>query len=184
MKVTPQPARPVGPPILLGGYDRKAVIRAGRLADGYVTDETGPDEVRGNLALVDEGATSVGRDPSGLTVVLLQNAFAWRDGDPWSLIREGLVQQLGTYEAWGNGADTPELDRLDPVEPSDEDLRLSTPVGTPEEVLARLLPLVRAFDDRDLQLVVRLHYPGMDLETAARAVELFAAEVTPALKSG
>ena len=99
VKVTPQPARPGGPPILLGGYDRKAVIRAGRLADGYVTDETGPDEVRSNLALVDEGATSVGRDPSGLTVVLLQNAFAWRDGDPWSLIREGLVQQFGTYEA-------------------------------------------------------------------------------------
>ena len=45
MKVTPQPARPGGPPILLGGYDRKAVLRAGRLADGYVTDETGPDEV-------------------------------------------------------------------------------------------------------------------------------------------
>ena len=101
-----------------------------------------------------------------------------------ALIREGLVQQLGSYEAWGNGADTPKLDRLEPVEPSDEDLRLSTPAGTPEEVLARLLPLVRAFDDRDLHLVVRLHYPGMDLETAARAVELFAAEVTPALKSG
>jgi probable F420-dependent oxidoreductase len=184
VKVTPQPARPGGPPILLGGYDRKAVVRAGRLADGYVTDETGPDEVRSNLALVDEGATSVGRDPSGLTVVLLQNAFAWRDGDPWSLIREGLVQQLGTYEAWGNGADTPELDRLEPVEPVEQDLRLTTPAGTPEEVIARLLPLVHAFDERDLQLVVRLHYPGMDLETAARAVELFAAEVIPALKSG
>ena len=117
MKVTPQPARPGGPPILLGGYDRKAVVRAGRLADGYVTDETGLDEVRSNLALVDEGASSVGRDPNELSVVLLQNAFAWRDGDPWPLIREGLVQQLGTYEAWGNDADTPELDRLDPVEP-------------------------------------------------------------------
>jgi hypothetical protein len=43
--------------------------------------------------------------------------------------------------------------------------------------------LVRAFDDRDLQLVVRLHYPGMDLETAARAVELFASDVLPTLKS-
>jgi probable F420-dependent oxidoreductase len=184
VRVTPQPARPGGPPILLGGYDRKAVLRAGRLADGYITDETGPGEVRSNLALVDEGATSVGRDPTELSVVLLQNAFVWRDGDPWQLIREGLVQQLGSYEAWGNGADTPELDRLDPIEPAGEDLRLSTAVGTPEEVLARLLPLARAFGDRDLQLVVRLHYPGMGLDTAARAVELFAAEVTPALKSG
>jgi hypothetical protein len=32
--------------------------------------------------------------------------------------------------------------------------------------------------------VVRLHYPGMDLETASRATELFAAEVVPALKAG
>jgi probable F420-dependent oxidoreductase len=184
VRVTPQPARPGGPPILLGGYDRKAVLRAGRLADGYITDETGPGEVRSNLALVDEGATSVGRDPTELSVVLLQNAFVWRDGDPWQLIREGLVQQLGSYEAWGNGADTPEIDRLDPIEPAGEDLRLSTAVGTPEEVLARLLPLARVFGDRDLQLVVRLHYPGMGLDTASRAVELFAAEVTPALKSG
>ena len=82
VKVTPPPARPGGPPILLGGYDRKAVVRAGRLADGYVTDETGPDEVRTNLELVAEGANGVGRDPNDLIVVLLQNAFAWRDGDP------------------------------------------------------------------------------------------------------
>jgi probable F420-dependent oxidoreductase len=184
VKVTPQPARAGGPPILLGGYSRKAVVRAGRLADGYVTDEIGPDQVRSNLALVDEGAGSVGRDPKELSVVLLQNAFAWRDGDPWPLIREGVVQQLGAYEAWGNAADTPELDRLEPAPPSEEDLRLSTAAGTPEEVLGRLVPLVRTLDGRDAHLVVRLHYPGMDLDTAARAVELFAAEVMPALKSG
>jgi probable F420-dependent oxidoreductase len=182
VKVTPQPARAGGPPILLGGYDRKAVIRAGRLADGYITDETGADEIRGNLALVDREATGVGRDPRSLSLVLLQNAFAWRDGDPWPLIREGVVQQLGTYEAWGNDADTPGLDRLEPAVPSEDDLRLSTPAGTPEDVLAMLLPLVRAVDDRGVHLVVRLHYPGMDLETAARAVELFAAEVLPALR--
>ncbi len=184
VRITPPPATPGGPPILLGGYDRKAVVRAGRLADGYVTDETGPDEVRTNLALVDEGAGSVGRDPKELSVVLLQNAFAWRDGDPWPLIRGGLVQQFGTYEAWGKGADTPELDRLEPAVPPEEDLRLSTPAGTPEQVLGRLLPLVSAFADRDLHLVVRLHYPGMDLDTAAHATELFAAEVMPALRAG
>ena len=136
VKVTPPPARPGGPPILLGGYDRKAVVRAGRLADGYVTDETGPDEVRTNLELVAEGANGVGRDPNDLIVVLLQNAFAWRDGDPWPLIRDGVVQQLGTYEAWGEGADTPEHDRLEPAVPSEEDLRLSTPAGPPDEVAA------------------------------------------------
>jgi probable F420-dependent oxidoreductase len=184
MKVTPQPARPGGPPILLGGYDRKAVIRAGRIADGYITDETGPDEVGTNLALVAEGANGVGRDPDALMVVLLQNAFAWRDGDPWPLIREGVVQQMGTYEAWANDADTPELDRLEPAVPSEDDLRLSTPAGPPEDVARALLATIRAAGDREVHLVVRLHYPGMDLETASRATKLFAAEVVPALKAG
>jgi hypothetical protein len=115
---------------------------------------------------------------------LFQNAFAWRDGDPWPLIRRGLVQQFGTYEAWEEGADTPELDRLDPAIPAEADLRRSTPAGTPEQVLAGLLPLVRAFGDRNLHLVVRLQYPGMDLDTAALATELFAAEVLPALRAG
>jgi probable F420-dependent oxidoreductase len=184
VKVTPPPARPGGPPILLGGYTSKAVVRAGRLADGYITDETGPDEVRSNLELVAEGAEGVGRDPNALMVVLLQNAFAWRDGDPWPLIREGVVQQLGSYEAWGAEADTPEHDRLEPVAPSEEDLRLSTPAGPPADVAAALLTTIRAAGDRDVQLVVRLHYPGMDLDTASRAVELFAAEVMPALRGG
>ena len=184
VKVTPPPARPGGPPILLGGYDRKAVIRAGRLADGYVTDETGADEVRTNLELVAEGANGVGRDPNDLIVVLLQNAFAWRDGDPWPLIRDGLVHQHGTYEAWGEGADTPEDDRLEPAVPSDEDLRLSTPAGPPEEVARALLATIRAAGDRDIHLVVRLHYPGMDLDTASRAADLFATDVMPVLKAG
>jgi len=183
VKVTPPPARPGGPPILLGGYDRKAVVRAGRLADGYVTDETGADEVRTNLELVAEGANGVGRDPNDLIVVLLQNAFAWRDGDPWPLIRDGLVHQHGTYEAWGEGADTPEQDRLEPAVPSDEDLRLSTPAGPPEEVARALLATIRAAGDRDIHLVVRLHYPGMDLDTASRAAELFATDVMPVLKA-
>jgi hypothetical protein len=42
---------------------------------------------------------------------------------------------------------------------------------------------VEAFGDREhFHLVVRLHYPGMELETAARSVELFGEEVLPALK--
>jgi probable F420-dependent oxidoreductase len=189
VKVTPPPARTDGPPILLGGYARRAVERAGRLGDGYITDETGPDELRENVGLIDRAALGVGRDPVDLSIVLLQNVFvsrdshAWADGEPWTSLRTGVAQQLGAYEAWDAGADTPDHDRLDPVAPSEADLRLSTPAGTPEEVVAALLPTVREFGDRDLHLVVRLHYPGMDLETAATAVELFASDVLPALKT-
>ncbi len=183
VRVTPAPARAGGPPIFLGGYDRSAVLRAGRLADGYITDETGSDELREHLATIDEGAAGVGRDPNDVSLVLLQNTFVSRDGDPWEQIRAGVAHQLGAYEAWGTGADTPELDRLDPAEPSEDDLRVSTPVGTPPDVLRALLPIVEGSGDREVHLVVRLHYPGMGIEAAARAIELFAAEVLPGLKT-
>ena len=182
VKVAPAPARAGGPPVFLGGYDRRAVQRAGRLADGYITDETGPDELAETLGVLDEGAREVGREPNRLGLAVLQNAFAWRDGDPWAQIRNGVLHQLGTYEAWGAGADTPDQDRLEPVARSDEELRLSTPVGTPEQVLRTLGRLSRDLVGRDVHLVVRLHYPGMGIETAARAIELFAAEVIPTLK--
>jgi probable F420-dependent oxidoreductase len=184
VKVTPVPARPGGPRIFLGGYDDRAVRRAGRIADGYITDATEPDDLKRALGALDEGARSVGREPWTVALALTQNAFAWRDGDPWELLSEGLTQQLGTYAAWEQGHDTPESDQLVPAPPDFEEVRRWTFAGTPEQVVAALGPMVTRNADRDeLHLVVRLHYPGMDMETASRAVELFAAEVSPALRA-
>src|SRR3990170_21518 len=63
VKVTPVPARTGGPRIFLGGYDDRAVRRAGRMADGYITDATEPDARRRALEVLDEGARGVGREP-------------------------------------------------------------------------------------------------------------------------
>ena len=58
-----------------------------------------------------------------------------------------------------------------------------TPAGDGHTVLRALRPLIEAFGSRKhFDLVVRLHYPGMNLDTAARAVELFGEEVLPGLK--
>ncbi len=183
VKVTPPPARLTGIPIYLGGYADKAVRRAGRLADGYVADAA-PEDAQRYVTLVEESARGAGRDPSALALVLLQNAFVQAEGDAWETIASGIAHQLGAYDAWDAGADTPENDSLTIALPDEAELRRSTTVGTPAEVLQGLKEIVAPFDDRpDLHLVVRLHYPGMDLDTAARAVELFAAEVMPALKA-
>jgi len=115
--------------------------------------------------------------------VLLQNTFVVDEGDPWPLIREGVRHQIGAYAAWEAGHDTPEHDSLEPIA-DEQELRRWTPVGTPEEVISTLRPLVEAVGaDRDVHLVVRLHYPGMALEPAAEAVELFGRKVLPALKA-
>src|SRR6058998_3217054 len=38
VRVTPTPARPDGPPILVGGYVKAAFRRAGAIGDGYISD--------------------------------------------------------------------------------------------------------------------------------------------------
>ncbi len=182
VRISPPPARPGGPPILLGGYAEAAVRRAGRLADGYITDDAELEQVRRYARLVEQGAREAGRDPGGLQLVLLRNAFVVAEGDPWPRIREGVRHQIGAYAAWEAGHDTPEHDSLEPLA-DEEELRRWTVAGSPQEVVAALRPLVEAFGGRrDLHLVVRLHYPGMDLDTAAAAVELFAGSVLPALR--
>ena len=183
VKVTPPPARPGGPPIFIGGYGERAVRRAGRLADGYITDAVGADGLTVSLPFLEDGARSVGRDPSAIALALMVNAFAWNDGDPWRVIGPGVAHQVGTYDAWERGADTPDEDGLEPAPPAEQDLRGITPTGDPGEVAASLLGLIQPHvGRRELHLIVRLHYPGMNLDTAARAAELFAREVAPVLR--
>jgi probable F420-dependent oxidoreductase len=184
VKVTPPSAGEAGIPVYLGGYADAAVRRAGRMADGYITDADAAEEVRPALSMLDESARSAGRDPRSIGIALIQNAFVTNDTDAWEISRAGVAYQLGTYRAWEGAADTPEEDRLDPTPPDEETMRTLTPAGTPDEVLRALRPLVEAFGDRELHLIVRLHYPGMDLGAAAGAVELFGREVLPALKAG
>lgn len=182
VKVTPAPARAGGVPIYLGGYDERAVRRAGRLADGHISDAD-PGEVRASLALLSEAARAAGRNPSRLGLALMQNAFVVRSGDPFEPVRRGVAHQLGTYDAWEAGHDTPAHDSLEPPPLSDPGLRNATIAGTPDEVISALRPLVDEFGaERDLHLIVRLHYPGMDLASVDVALSLFAEEVLPALR--
>ena len=184
VRVTPPAAREGGIPIYLGGYADAAVRRAGRMADGYITDADAAEEVRPALSMLDEAARSAGRDPRSLGIALIQNAFVATGADAWDIAHAGVAHQLGTYRAWEQGADTSDNDRFEPTPPDEETMRKWTPAGKPEEVLRAVRPLVEAFGDRELHLIVRLHYPGMDLEPAARALELFGREVLPELKAG
>jgi probable F420-dependent oxidoreductase len=183
VKITPPPAREAGPPIYLGGFVETAVRRAGRIGDGYIRSRGGLEEAKEALGWAEEGAREAGKDPSKLGYAQLQNAFVWEDGDAWGKVQEGAAHQIGTYAGWRAGADAPE----DPdfrVDPPDRDtLRAMTPAGDRHEVIRALRPMVDAFADReDFHLIVRLHYPGMDLETSSRSVELFGEEVLPVLK--
>jgi probable F420-dependent oxidoreductase len=183
VKITPPPAQEAGPPIYLGGFVEAAVRRAGRIGDGYIRSRGGLEAAKQALSWAEDGAREAGKDPSKLAYAQLQNAFVWEDGDAWMVVRDGAAHQLGTYAAWGAGADTPEDPEFRVEAPNDADLRERTPAGGKHEMIRALRPMVDTFADReDFHLVVRLHYPGMDLETASRSVELFGEGVLPALK--
>jgi probable F420-dependent oxidoreductase len=184
VKVTPTPARQPGPPIYLGGFTEQAVERAGRLGDGYIRSRGGVADGKEALAQAEAGARDGGKNASALGFAQLQNAFVWADGDAWEIAKAGANHQIATYAAWREGHDTPEHDSLE-VPDATAIARELTPSGSPAEIALALRPWVDAFGDREeFHLIVRLHYPGMDFETASRAVELFGEEVLPALKGG
>ncbi len=184
VRVTPPAAQQGGPPIVLGGYADAALRRAGAVGDGHITDADDIEHLRHAVALMDEGARAAGRDPSALHLVLMHNAWVAPAGeDAWAQVRGGVIHQWGAYEAWDAGHDTPAHDSMEPAVADEAAARTATATGTPEEVVRRLRPIVEEFGHRaNLDLVVRLHYPGMDLDTAARAVERFGERVIPALR--
>ena len=183
VRITPPSARTDEIPIWLGGTAESAIRRAGRIADGYIRTRGGNvDRMRRDLQIAEEAARENGRDTDHLAFAQLQNVFVWDDGNAWDVVRNGVAHQIGVYGAWDAGGDTPGQDLVLP--PPDEGLlKKLTPSGTSTEVVAALRPLIEAFAGRrEFHLIVRLHYPGMDFETASRAVELFGERVLPALK--
>jgi probable F420-dependent oxidoreductase len=182
--VTPPTAQAGGPPIVLGGYTDAALRRAGFIGDGHITDADDPEHIRKALTLMEEGAADAGRDPSQLHLVLFLNAWVTDPAnDWWAQVRDGVVHQLGMYEAWYADHDTPSHDSAEPTVADEAAAKSATVGGSADEVIQRLRPLVEEFGHRaNLDLVVRLHYPGMAFDTAARATELFGEKVIPALK--
>jgi probable F420-dependent oxidoreductase len=182
IRVTPPPFRVGGPPILLGGYVDAALRRAGAIGDGHITDADDTDHLAHAVELMDAGARAAGKDPTALSLVLMQNVALADEGDPWPAVRDGVVHQIGAYTSWDEGHDTPDRDSLEPPASAEADARAATLAGTPEQVATALRPVVDAYGDRDLELVLRFHYPGMTIEPAAEAMRLAAERLLPALR--
>ncbi len=178
--VTPKPART--PPILVGGFVDAAIRRAGRLGDGYISSRAQPERVRDAFAMASEERSNAGKEGPPL-VALLQNAFVTTDPDrDWAMVRDGIGHQLGTYAGWRVGTDVPGK-RLEVTPPPEGDIRKTTAFGSPDDVVDYLAPICKVFADYpEGHLILRLHYPGMTKEPAAKAIRLLAEEVAPRLR--
>ncbi len=182
--LTPRPAGHLR--LLLGGNVPAAIARAGRLADGYIGSPQNRLSVfQEQVAAFDEAARAAGRDPSRLAIGFHVNAWVSPDGSLPASVQHAMWHQIGTYAVWhAEDKAQGEPDAGLRLPPLDERLiRERTLLGTPAEVVAQTRPWVEAFpNDRELHVVVRLHYPGMARAEAEAAIRLFAAEVIPAFR--
>jgi len=178
--VTPKPART--PPIFVGGFVDAAIKRAARIADGYISSRAEPERVRDAFAMASEERMKAGKEGRPL-VALLHNTFVTNDPDgDWPMVRDGIGHQLGTYTGWRAGTDAPGKP-LEVQPPPEDVVRRTTAYGTPNEVVEYLAPVCKVFSEYpEGRLILRLHYPGMTKEPAARAIRLLADEVAPRLR--
>jgi probable F420-dependent oxidoreductase len=179
--VTPEPVRI--PPIFVGGFVDDAIRRAGRIGDGYISSRADPERIAQSFGMAAEEYSKTSRADQPFKVGVLHNAFVTEDPErDWPMVNAGIGHQLGVYAGWRSGTDVPGTP-LKVMPPSEEDIRRTTAYGTPEQVIEHLSPVVDSLARYDEgHLVLRLHYPGMAAEPAARAIELLAHEVVPVLR--
>lgn len=154
------------PPIWLGGTVPAAMERAAAVADGYVGIPAGPDfyeTVRETLAAACD-------DYRGFEKGVMVNAFVAESTDgALETLEPGLLALEQRYARWMG------------LEPPDEPDTSSAVYGTPAEVIEGLRAYTDVVGDRNVHLLVRLHYADVDRAASNRAMTLFADEVLPEL---
>ena len=78
--IDPPPARPAGPPLLVGGRSPAALRRAGRLGDGWLAYMVSAGRFARDFAEVRAHAAAAGRDPAGLSPAIVLPAHVGPDG--------------------------------------------------------------------------------------------------------
>lgn len=166
VRVTPQPARPGGPVLLMGGSTKAAARRAARLGDGFIPVD---------LSLwpaYEAACREVGRDP-GLPPPVGGPLFVHVADDPeraWAQIAPHALHEMSSYGAWEARAEG--IARYTPVEDI-EAVRASGKyvVVTPDECV----DLARS------EGTLRLHplMGGLSPDLAWESLELVASKVLP-----
>ncbi|MGZ4188577.1 MAG: LLM class flavin-dependent oxidoreductase [Actinomycetota bacterium] len=186
ISITPKPARAGGPPIWLGGSAEGALRRSARYGDGYFPPSTSgfgalPDLAERMLALRGE------LNPSApYRFGSFQNVGIGRDADDaWASIRDGVLHVRGSYLLWGQGARDVTGAR-EAAAAFEDQMRSTCILGSPDEIVSQMRPVIERIDAlpfADTFVSVILAPPGTPTARAAEAVDRFATEIIPALRS-
>jgi alkanesulfonate monooxygenase SsuD/methylene tetrahydromethanopterin reductase-like flavin-dependent oxidoreductase (luciferase family) len=174
VQVTPKPATPGGPALLMGGNSRAAARRAARFDMGMVAQGLNPDIAD----IYAEECARLGKAP-GLCInppaSIVTSAFVAEDPDrAWAELGPHLLHDARQYARWLQDAESVSKSTAKTV----EELRAQRgayQIFTPEEAVAH----VRA----NGLLLLQPLCGGLPPELAWRSLELIEARVLPALRA-
>ncbi|MGE3619218.1 MAG: LLM class flavin-dependent oxidoreductase [Acidimicrobiia bacterium] len=179
----PLPATAGGPPLLLGAFVAEGVRRAGRLGDGWIAPVlSSPAQLGRRLDLLRD----VRAFARPFRVVVSLSGFVAAT-DAWATCRQGVARVEAQYRRWlQESGDLPGLDGRPFDEGRDDGRPPGFVVGTPAECVAALRPWLVPLAGLPVtvspELVLRVHYPGLDPEVQVEAVRLLGEEVAPVLR--
>jgi len=157
LALRPLPIQHGGPPVWVGGRRAAATRRAGRLGDHWLPYMVSPEQLDAGLRDVRATAVAHGRGAEDVHGAI----YAWSAVD-----RDAGAARAGALRALGS------LYQQDFSAMADR----YVPTGTPEQVTEKLLDYVHAGAESVLIS------PACEPEQRAAMVDLFAAEVVPALR--
>jgi len=158
--VTPAPATPGGPKLMIAADGEHGAKRAAELADILMVDPTEPWEVVERAVADFDQARG---NPDGELALFTYGGIAEGGRDAaWAEIAEGFRYMRHNYDRWMG---RPETEVLPP--PSYRML-----LGTVTEVGEQAAEYRKRFGER-VHLVLRCNYPGMEAGAVARQIELW-----------
>jgi probable F420-dependent oxidoreductase len=109
----PRPVQRPGPPVLLGGISRRAIERAGRIADGWITSSREDLSAIGeSVKVIRDAASAAARDPGALRIICRGVTLAGESvtgPDGRRRLLSGSFEQIREDTAWLAGQGVTEL---------------------------------------------------------------------------
>jgi probable F420-dependent oxidoreductase len=109
----PRPVQRPGPPVLLGGMSQRAMERAGRLADGWITSSRADlTKISEAVGVIRGAAQAAGRDPGAVRIIcrgVVQAGESVPGPDGRRKLLSGSYQQIREDVAWLAGQGVTEL---------------------------------------------------------------------------
>ncbi len=174
-------------PIWYGGQSEYAILRAARLADAWSMSpiET-REELASSMALYREEVEAAGRSIDDVRTPLRREAYVAEDDETaWEEVGPALLYEYedvyGEYDEIGHTFDGGE-DREAAIEALRDHAEDRFIVGGPETAIEQL---ERYVDDVGMtDVILRMHFPGLDTAKSAKSMELVDDEVLPHFRSG